>query len=422
MGSLRLGSLSVGSVFLLRAFVLVAAGSLVVAGSPERRVNQAREFRVCADPNNLPYSNRRQEGFENKIAELIAAELNASVSYTWWPQRRGFIRNTLRERTCDVVMGVPSSYELVLTTKPYYRSTYVFLYRKNSGFQIGSFDDPILRQLKIGVHTIGDDYANSPPAHALGQRQIVQNVVGYSVYRDYSEENPPAAIVHAVAVGEVDVAIVWGPIAGYFARQQGVELELVPVTPAIDLPFLPFVYDISMGVRREEEGEALKEELEAILARKSTEVRRILQDYGVPIVGFARPRAQTVDSSQDTSTGALAQTLDKAQDTATVTQQGPKKLNPYTGNTEAIAEGRKLYLKHNCYGCHGLMGGGGMGKPLNDAEWLYGGDDASVLETIMQGREGGMPPYKDLLNEDDAWKVIAYMRSYYKGDPSKAPW
>ncbi len=290
MQSLRPGSLSVGSLFILRLCALIAAGSLLVAGSHVRRVNQAGEFRVCADPNNLPYSNRRQEGFENKIAELIAAELDATVSYTWWPQRRGFIRNTLRERTCDVVMGVPSSYELVLTTKPYYRSTYVFLYRKDSGLEIQSLDDPILREIKIGVHVIGEDYTNSPPAHALGKRDIVNNVVGYSVYGDYDEENPPAAIVDAVANGEVDVAIVWGPIAGFFSKRKPVELELVPVTPAIDLPFLPFVYDISMGVRRDEEGEALKVELEEILKRKATEVRKILQDYGVPIVGFSRVR------------------------------------------------------------------------------------------------------------------------------------
>lgn len=288
MQSLRSGSLSVGSVFLLRLCALIAVVSLIVAGRHVGRVDQARELRVCADPNNLPYSNRRQEGFENKIAELIAAELDATVRYTWWPQRRGFIRNTLRERTCDVVMGVPSSFELVLTTKPYYRSTYVFLYRKNSGFEIKSFDDPILRELKIGVHVIGDDYTNSPPAHALGNREIVNNVVGYSVFGDYDEENPPAAIVDAVAAGEVDVAIVWGPIAGYFAKREPVELEIVPVSPAIDLPFLPFVYDISMGVRREEEGEALKEELEEILKRKAADVDKILRDYGVPIVGVSR--------------------------------------------------------------------------------------------------------------------------------------
>ena len=284
MGTVRPRTPSGRRALLLYLCALISAISILAAGRDAAWADQGRELRVCADPNNLPFSNRRREGFENKIAELIAAELHATVRYTWWPQRRGFIRNTLRERTCDVVMGVPSSYELVLTLKPYYRSTYVFMYRKDSGLEIRSFDDPILRNVKIGVHVIGDDYANSPPAHALGNRNIVQNVVGYSVFGDYSEENPPARIVDAVAAGEVDVAIVWGPIAGYFAKRQPVELELVPVTPAIDLPFLPFVYDMSMGVRREEEALALKDELEEIVERKAAEIGAILQDYGVPLV------------------------------------------------------------------------------------------------------------------------------------------
>lgn len=268
------------------AALLPAIAALLVAG--DARGQETRELRVCADPNNLPYSNERQEGFENRIAELIARELGATLSYTWWPQRRGFIRNTLRERKCDLVMGVPTSYELVLATRPYYRSTYVFVYRKDRGYQIRSFDDPILRELKIGVHVIGDDYNNSPPAHALGNRQIVGNVVGYSVFGDYAEPNPPARLIEAVARGEVDLAIAWGPIAGYFAQKQSVPLELVPVSPSIDLPFLPFVYDISLGVRREDE--AFRDELEAILVRKQAEIRQILESHGVPLVGVARAR------------------------------------------------------------------------------------------------------------------------------------
>lgn len=257
----------------------VIAPGPVVAQSPA----QARdELRVCADPNNLPFSNQAEEGFENKIAELIAAEMNARVVYTWWPQRRGFVRNTLREYKCDVVMGVPSSFELVLATKPYYRSTYVFVYPKNKGYEIRSFDDPILRELKIGVHMIGDDYANSPPAHALSQRNILDNIVGYSVYGNYDEPNPPAEIVDAVGHGEVDVAIVWGPIAGYFAKRQPIPLDLIPVSPQIDLPFLPFVFDMSMGVRRDDE--ALRDTLEAILDRRKADIEKILAEYGVPIV------------------------------------------------------------------------------------------------------------------------------------------
>lgn len=125
---------------------------------------------------------------------------------------------------------------------------------------IRSFDDPILGRVKVGVQMIGDDFANTPPAHALSNRNIIQNVKGYTVYGDYAQANPPARIIEAVAKGEIDVAIVWGPLAGYFAKRQKVPLEIVPVSPEIDLPYLPFVFDISMGVRRGDD--AFKEQLE----------------------------------------------------------------------------------------------------------------------------------------------------------------
>jgi len=252
---------------------------------PTEQALERRVLRVCADPNNLPFSNQRQEGFENRIAELIAREMNLTVEYTWWAQRRGFIRNTLRAGICDVVIGVPSSFELALTTAPYYRSTYAFVYRKNRGLNIRSFDDAILRNLKIGVQMIGDDAANTPPAHALSNRHIVENVRGYNVYGDYTQPDPPARIIEAVANGEVDVAVVWGPLAGYFAKRQRVPLEVVPVSPQIDLPYLPFVFDISIGLRRGDNW--LKEQLEEILSRKRLEIESILDEYGVPRVGAA---------------------------------------------------------------------------------------------------------------------------------------
>jgi mxaJ protein len=242
-----------------------------------------QRLRVCADPNNLPFSNERREGFENKIAEMIAREMKVELEYTWWAQRRGFIRNTLKANECDLVVGVPSSFELAQTTSPYYRSTYVFVSRKDRHLNITSFDDPALRKLKVGVQMIGDDFANTPPAHALSNRNIIRNVRGYTVYGDYAQANPPARIVDAVARGEVDVAIVWGPLAGYFATRQKVPLEVTPVSPEIDLPYLPFVFDISMGVRRGDD--AFREELEQILVRRKGEIESILDEYNVPRVG-----------------------------------------------------------------------------------------------------------------------------------------
>lgn len=239
-------------------------------------------LRVCADPNNLPFSNQRGEGFENKIAELLARDLGERVEYTWWAQRRGFFRNTLKAGTCDVVIGLPSRFEMALTTKPYYRSTYVFLYRKDRGLSINSLDDPLLKTLKIGVQIVGDDQSNTPPAHALTRRNIVTNVKGYTLYGDYSRQNPPARIVDAVANHDLDLAIVWGPLAGYFAKESRVPLEVVPVSPQIDQPFLPFVFDISMGVRREDQ--VLKDQLEQILENRRAEIDQILEDYKVPRV------------------------------------------------------------------------------------------------------------------------------------------
>ncbi|HBB87656.1 MAG TPA: quinoprotein dehydrogenase-associated putative ABC transporter substrate-binding protein [Blastocatellia bacterium] len=253
--------------------------SPVTAQQPAR---VAGVLRVCADPNNLPFSNQQLEGFENKLADLIASETKEKLEYTWWAQRRGFFRNTLKAGDCDLVMGVPAGFEMAATTKPYYRSSYVFITRKDRNLDIKSFDDPLLRKLKVGVQMVGDDFSNTPPAHALSRRNIIQNVRGYTLYGDYSQPNPPARIIDAVAAKEVDVAIAWGPLAGYFAQKSKVSLKVIPVSPQVDQPFLPFVYDISIGVRRGDR--ELKEQLEQILDKRRADIDRLLEQYGVPRV------------------------------------------------------------------------------------------------------------------------------------------
>jgi quinoprotein dehydrogenase-associated probable ABC transporter substrate-binding protein len=271
---------------LILSCIAIAAAS---AGCARAEAAQ-RELRVCADPNNMPFSNQRQEGFENKLASLIAHDMNARVSYTWWAQRRGFIRNTLNASACDVVMGVPTGFGLTGVTEPYYRSSYVFVTRHDRGLRIASFDDPALRKLRIGVQLVGEDGASTPPVHALDKRGIRGNLKGYLVYGDYRNSNPTAPIVDAVARGDVDVAIVWGPIAGYFAKQQRVPLDLVPVSPQIDLPFMPFVFDMSLGVRRQDK--AFRDELDSLLQRERPAISAILDEYGVPRVGGATARPQ----------------------------------------------------------------------------------------------------------------------------------
>jgi mxaJ protein len=272
------------------ALVLFLAGALL-AGSLAAQSEPVRQLRVCADPNNLPFSNIREEGFENRIAEILARELKATLHYTWWAQRRGFIRNTLKAGSCDLVVAVPAGFEMVDTTDPYYRSTYVFVYRKESPYRVRSFDDPILRSAKVGVHLMGDDYANTPPAHALSRRGIIDNVVGFPIYGDYSQPNPPARILDALAAGRIDVAIVWGPLAGFFTRKESVPLVMVPVSPVLDQDFLPMEYDIAMGVRHGEK--AFKGEIEAALKRRRDDIRKILRTYGIPQVAAGdRQRAE----------------------------------------------------------------------------------------------------------------------------------
>lgn len=261
------------SGLLALAFALLLAASLGAAEA-------ARVLRVAADPNNLPFSNDRGEGFENKIVELIARELGATVDYTWWAQRRGFFRNTLKEGNSDLVAGVPHHFDPLLTTTPYYRSSYVLVSRADRALEITSLDAPLLRDLKIGVQMVGDDFANTPPAHALARRGIIDNVRGFTLYGDYREPSPPARIVDAVVAREIDIAIVWGPLAGYFAKAARAPLTLTPLPAKDELSDLPFAFDISLGVRRTKK--ELRDELNAILARKKPEIDAILADYGVP--------------------------------------------------------------------------------------------------------------------------------------------
>jgi mxaJ protein len=250
---------------------------------PSEPIAPLRVLRVAADPNNLPFSNDKAEGFENKIAELVARDLGLELQYIWHAQRRGFFRETIKSREADVVIGVPRNLDMALTTKAYYRSTYAIVSRTDRELaSIKSLDDAALKKLKVGVQVIGDDGADTPPAHALARRGIIDNVVGFTVYGDYREPNPPARIVDAVAKGDVDVAVVWGPLAGYFAKKQTVPLCVTPLETKADSADLPLTFDIAMGVSRK--NTALRDQLDAVLARRRADIDKILGEYGVPRV------------------------------------------------------------------------------------------------------------------------------------------
>jgi mxaJ protein len=259
--------------------ILTAAG---LALSLAACRSQPRTLTVCADPNNLPFSNQAGEGFENKLVQMIAADMGRKVEYVWWAQRRGYVRNTLKERKCDVWPGVASGVEMMGTTAPYYRSTYVFVTRADRKLDIASYDDPQLTRLKIGVQMIGDDASNTPPTFALARRGIIHNVRGYMLYGDYAQPNPPAEILKAVDRGDIDVAVVWGPLAGYFAPLAPHPLKLTPVRPWLDGPQWPMVFDISMGVRKDDA--AMKAKMDAELEKLRPQVQALLKSYRVPLV------------------------------------------------------------------------------------------------------------------------------------------
>jgi mxaJ protein len=261
-----------------RSFAITAAALLL--GSCD--LLPQRTLTACADPNNLPFSNQAGQGFENKLAQMIASDLHAKLDYVWWAQRRGYVRNTLNERKCNFWPGISSNVEMVATTRPYYRSTYMFVSRADAKLNGLTLDDPRLKKLKIGVELVGDDASNTPPAHALSSRGIVANVRGYMLYGDYAKPNPPAEIVHAVERRDVDVALVWGPLAGYFAAKSSVPLRLEPVTPWMADMQWPMQFDISVGVQKDDQ--KLLKSIDQILAQRSGDIQRLLTAYHVPLV------------------------------------------------------------------------------------------------------------------------------------------
>lgn len=258
------------SSLFLRALLFVAALSWWIPG-------RADQLRVCAEPDNLPFSRADESGFENRIARVLAGELRAALRYTWAPQRRAFVRKTFGEGACDVWMGVPAGFERMLTTRPYYRSTYVFVYGKRA---LRSFDQPDLSVLKVGVQLPGDDLAATPPGHALALRGAVDKVVGFTVY---GEHPVGERIVEAIAAGRLDAAVVWGPAAGFFAHAKRLHVSIAAAPP--ELASLPFQFSIAVGVRKGEA--ALRDRLDEALAARKTDIDEILDEYSVPRVSRA---------------------------------------------------------------------------------------------------------------------------------------
>jgi mxaJ protein len=246
---------------------------------------QAWELRVCAETNSLPFSDRQEQGFDNHIAKLIAEELDAELSFVWLPQPRNPIRDAMLETgACDLLLGVPDGIAGLLTTIPYYRSSYVFVYREDSPFEITSFDDPALEELKVGVQSPGGE-AVGPGTYALLKRGLLANQVTF--VPDPLESEPLATVIEAVVASDVDVAVVWGPIAGYFSARQDAALELIAVRPEIEQPFLPMVYTVSIGVRQGDMD--LRDLLNTAIANRWQEIQEVLASYHVPLIPIPGP-------------------------------------------------------------------------------------------------------------------------------------
>jgi quinoprotein dehydrogenase-associated probable ABC transporter substrate-binding protein len=247
------------------------------ADSGTASASSAPVLRVCADPDNLPYSHADGSGFENRIAQVLAEAMGATLESYWFPLRRGFVSKAVGAGHCDVVIGVPAGFKRLATTRPYYRSHYVFVTRADERQPLRDFTDPRLASLRVGVQLVGDDLAATPPGHALARHGAVERVVGFNVYGDR-----PAAerMVRALAKDELDAAVVWGPQAGYFVSRAPVALSVRPARAPDDLAELPFEFDIAVGVRRGDA--ALRDRVQAALDARHDQIDAILADYRVP--------------------------------------------------------------------------------------------------------------------------------------------
>ena len=266
----------------------IAATALSLGIAPVTHAGAAT-LRVCADPNNFPFSDRAGEGFENKIAALTAQALGEGLSYTWSRQDHDFFRRTLDAGTCDAVMSVPNQLESVERTQPYYESSYVFVSRADRDLDISSIKDKRLKQVKIGIELIDPQGFTTPPGQMLAERGIVANAVGYPIYDIKRLGDGRARMIADVAKGKLGLAAICGPGAGYFVRHSAVPLQMLPIgdteefsTHKVKFKLFALQYDIAMAVRKGDD--ARRAMLDRVIAEHKPQITDILKSFGVPLV------------------------------------------------------------------------------------------------------------------------------------------
>jgi len=373
----------------LTGALLVSAAAVALMASAPRRPS---ELRVCVDPYDMPFSNNQEEGFENKIAHLVAQDLNATVINYWWPSRRGVLRNSILGGFCDVMIQAPVGLDPVATTKPYYRSTYYFVYRADRGLKIRSLDDTVLKHLKIGVNLIGYDQTNTPPAHALGPRGIV-GLVGFGNFLNPDPKaDHPEDIINAVAKDSIDVAIVWGPKAGYFANRAAVPLTLVALPDSDPVSGMPFAFDMAMAVRHRDK--ELKATLDSVIDRRRADIIAILQQYNVPMIERRGATAPAMPAHDGVADSLLV--------------------------SDSIYQGWKWWHVY-CFRCHGEDAIGGINPSAPDLRWALSASGAnfprdSFVYTAWNGRPAkGMPAWNVLLDSAAIKELYLYVKARSDG-------
>jgi quinoprotein dehydrogenase-associated probable ABC transporter substrate-binding protein len=261
---------------LILPLFLIAAGVAAQTGEEGSiELVDPKVLRVCADPRDLPFSNEAGEGFENKIAELLAQKLGKTLAYEFYPGATGFVRNTLNAHRCDVIMGMPQGDDIVQGTNPYYRTTYSLVSRQGSGLEnVDSLEDPLLQNKRIGI------VAGTPPATNLAVNGLLGNIKSYPLVVDTRVDAPTSTMMGDLEGDRIDIAILWGPIAGYLAKNAKIPVKVMPLVK--ETSGQRMIYRIGMGVRHSDQ--EWKRLLNKLIAENQTEITHILTTYGVPLL------------------------------------------------------------------------------------------------------------------------------------------